>query len=222
MSHSDDKWLVLPPAVAPLHVTIVPFFKTEEELQAIESYLKLTIAWLEWTTLSFPSSILGKRDMPLSWKIDTDDEKSPGWKFNEYELQGVPVRISVGKREMEQWVVELCRRDTGEKSMIAIQDVATEAEKILYTIQKDLLQKNKQFREKNTVKVDTYNAFKQALDEGKFVLAHRDGTAETEAKIKEECQCVTRCIPFDSPEESGVCIYSWKPSKQRVLFARAY
>lgn len=106
--------------------------------------------------------------------MDTDDEKSPGWKFNEYELQGVPVRISVGKREMEQGIVELYRRDTGEKRMVAVQDVATEAEKMLYTIQKDLLAKNKQFREENTVFVDTYEEFKQALDEGQFVMAHRD------------------------------------------------
>jgi prolyl-tRNA synthetase len=152
--------------------------------------------------LSFPTAILGEWSVPLTWKIDTDDEKSPGWKFNEYELQGVPVRISVGKREMEQGMVELYRRDTGEKRMVAVQDVAIEAEKILYTIQKDLLTKNKQFREENTVWVDTYEEFKQALDDGKFVMAHRDGTTETEAKIKEECKAVTRCIPFASPDET--------------------
>ena len=134
----------------------------------------------------------------------------------------MPVRISVGKREVEQGVVELYRRDTGEKRMVVVQDVATEAEKMLYAIQKDLLIKNKQFREENTVWVDTYEEFKQALDAGKFVMAHRDGTAETEAKIKEECKAVTRCIPFDTTEEQGICIYSSKPSARRVLFARAY
>jgi prolyl-tRNA synthetase len=107
----------------------------------------------------------------------------------------------VGKREMEQGVVELYRRDTGEKRMVAVQDVAKEAETLLYTMQKDLLVKNKQFREANTVRVETYEDFKQALDAGKFVMAHRDGTAETEAQIKKECQCVTRCIPFNSSEE---------------------
>ena len=222
MSHSDDNGLVLPPAVAPLHVVIVPFFKTEENLLAIEEYLHATMEWLEGTTLSFPTAILGEWSVPLTWKIDTDDEKSPWWKFNEYELQGVPVRISVGKREMEQGVVELFRRDTGEKRMVAVQDVAKEAEKILYTIQKDLLVKNKQFREENTVFVDSYQEFKDALDAGKFVMAHRDGTAETEAQIKKECQCVTRCIPFNSSEEVWVCVYSGKPSMRRVLFARAY
>ena len=151
--------------------------------------------------LTFPTAILGEWTMPLIWKMDTDDEKSPGWKFNEYELQGVPVRISVGKREMEQGMVELYRRDTGEKRMVPVGQVAQEAEQLLYTIQKDLLAKNKHFRETNTVSVDTYEAFKQALDAGKFVMAHRDGTAETEAKIKTECQCVTRCIPFDATIE---------------------
>jgi prolyl-tRNA synthetase len=222
MSHSDDTWLVLPPAVAPLHVVIVPFFKTEEDLEAIEEYLHATMEWLGGTTLSFATAILGEWAVPLTWKMDTDEDKSSGWKFNEYELQWVPVRISVGKREMEQWVVELYRRDTGEKKMVAVQDVAKDAEKMLYTIQKDLLAKNKQFRESNTVFVDTYEEFKQALDDGKFVMAHRDWTAETEAKIKAECQCVTRCIPFSSPEEQWVCVYSGKASSKRVLWARAY
>lgn len=222
MSHSDDTWLVLPPAVAPLHVVIVPFFKTEEDLEAIEAYLHATMEWLEWTTLTFPTAILGEWKTPLTWKIDTDDEKSSGWKFNEYELQGVPVRISVWKREMEQGMVELYRRDTWEKRMVPVSQVAQEAEQLLYTIQKDLLTKNKQFRESNTVSVDSYEEFKQALDAGKFVMAHRDWTAETEAKIKTECQCVTRCIPFNSVEENGVCVYSGKLSSKRVLFARAY
>lgn len=222
MSHSDDKGLVLPPAVAPLHVVIVPFFKTEADLEVIETYLNATLEWLEWTTLTFPTAILGEWTTPLTWKMDTDDEKSPGWKFNEYELQGVPVRISVWKREMEQGMVELYRRDTGEKRMVPVGQVAHEAEQLLYTIQKDLLAKNKHFRESNTVSVDTYEDFKQALDDGKFVMAHRDWTAETEAKIKTECQCVTRCIPFDSVEEKGVCVYSGKESMRRVLWARAY
>ncbi len=222
MSHSDDKGLVLPPAVAPLHVVIVPFFKTEEELQAIENYLTWVMEWLEGMSLDFPTNILGTYTLSVQWKIDYDETKTPWWKFNEYELQWVPLRISVGKREMEQWMVELSRRDTGEKKLVSIETIVAEIETTLYTMQKDLLIRNKQFREENTVYVDSYQEFQEALDAGKFVLAHRDGTAETEANIKEECKAVTRCIPFTSPEEQGVCVYSGKPSNKRVLFARAY
>jgi prolyl-tRNA synthetase len=222
MSHSDDNGLVLPPAVAPLHVIIVPFFKSPEELHTIEEYLKTTMEWLKGMNLLFSTSFLGEWRVPLTWEIDTDEERSAWWKFNEYELQGVPVRISVGKREIEQGVVELYRRDIWEKSLVSLASVVWTVEQTLYSIQKDLLTKNKQFREANTVKVENYEAFKQALDADKFVLAHRDGTAETEAKIKEACKAVTRCIPFDSPDEAWVCVYSWKPSTKRVLFARAY
>lgn len=222
MSHSDDNGLVLPPALAPLHVVIVPFFKTEEELQAIEAYCKGCMESLERMELSFPSTILGEYLLPVTRKIDYDETKTPGWKFHEYEMQWVPLRVSVGKREMEQGVVELYRRDTGEKQLVAIEKIGEVIEATLSTIQKDLLAKNKAFRENNTVHVDTYEEFKLALDAGKFVLAHRDGTPETEAKIKEECKCVTRCIPFNSPEEMWSCVYSWKPSTRRVLFARAY
>lgn len=222
MSHSDDAWLVLPPALSPLHVVLVPFFRTMEELQEVEVFIWPLVAELKHTQLVFSTTTLGDRKTPLVVKIDSDETKSPGWKFNEYELQGVPVRISVGKREMEQWVIELYRRDTGEKKVIAVQDWCEQIVLLLQDIQSDLLVKNKLFRESNTLQVNSYEAFKEALDDGKFVLAHRDGSAETEAKIKEECKAVTRCIPFDSPEEVWVCVYSWKPSIKRVLFARAY
>jgi prolyl-tRNA synthetase len=222
MSHSDDKGLVLPPALAPLHVVIVPFFKTEEELQEVLQFIEPLVTKLRSIQVAFRTATLGDRRVPFVLKIDTDETKSPWRKFNEYELQWVPVRISVGKREMEQWVIEVCRRDTGEKKMIALQDWFKRIMQLLQDIQRDLLVKNKLFRESNTLQVNSYDALKEALDNGKFVLAHRDGSAETEAKIKEECKAVTRCIPFDSPEEVWVCVYSWKPSIKRVLFARAY
>jgi len=222
MSHSDDKWLVLPPTIAPLHVVIVPFFKTEEELAVITEYIDEFVREMKTLKLFFTTETLWDRQVPLVVKIDTDETKSPGWKFNEYELQWVPVRLTIGKKEMEQWLVEISRRDTGEKQLIEKWSVVEQVQRTLYTIQKDLLIKNKQFHEDNTVFVETYDEFKKALDAGKFVMAHRDGTAETEAKIKAECQCVTRCIPFSSPEEKWVCVYSWKPSMKRVLFARAY
>jgi prolyl-tRNA synthetase len=132
------------------------------------------------------------------------------------------VRLTIGKKEMEQGMIELYRRDTGEKQLISIDSCCQKIVEVLYDIQKSLYTRHQTFQENNTVLVDSYDDFKQALDDGKFVLAHRDGTAETEAKIKEECKAVTRCIPFDSPMEEGICIYSGKPSTQRVLFARSY
>lgn len=134
----------------------------------------------------------------------------------------MPVRIAVGMRDVQNGVVEIARRDTGEKALVPIAEAKSYIMTLLQTMQADLLVRNRALRENNTVEVDTYDAFKQALDDGKFVLAHRDGTAETEAAIKEDCNCVTRCIPFESKQEPGVCVYSGKPSAQRVLFARAY
>lgn len=221
MSHSDDKWLVLPPAVAPIHVVFVPFFKTEEDLTAISDYISSVKAQLDEQEMKINlKTKLFKRE--IITKFDTDEAKSPGWKFNEYELQGVPIRLTIGKKEMEQWLIELYRRDTGAKELIKIEDCAEKVMETLYDIQNNLLTKNKSMRETNTVYVDTYEAFQQALDDGKFVMAHRDGTVETEALIKEECKAVTRCIPTDSPLEDGICIRTGKPSQRRVLFARSY
>lgn len=160
--------------------------------------------------------------IPLSIEWDLDNQTSPGRKYAEYEMKWIPLRIAVGMRDLQNSLVEIYRRDTGEKSLVNIDDLSSHVVWLLDSIQKNLLTRNKKLREKNTVNADSYEQFKKALDEGKFVLAHRDGSAETEAKIKEECQCVTRCIPFDSPEEQWVCVYSWKPSSRRVLFARAY
>lgn len=224
LSHSDDKWLVLPPLLAPIQVVIIPIFKTPEELAILDSYiapLKKTLQQQK-LSVSFELDESCRVDYPLKIKVDSDDTTSPGRKYAEYELQGVPVRVAVWLRDLEKWVVEISRRDTGEKMSVWIQEAGEKIVWLLYAIQEHLLAQSKNLREANTVRVDSYAAFKQALDDGKFVLAHRDGSAETEAKIKEECQCVTRCIPLDSEEEQGFCVYTWKPSTRRVLFARAY
>ncbi len=221
MSHSDDKWLILPPAIAPVHIVIIPFFKTEEDLNAITSYIANLQDQLNNQELKiYLRTKTFKREIII--KFDTDSEKSPGWKFNEYELQGVPVRLTVWKKEMEQWLIELYRRDTGTKELVKMAECTDKIMETLYDIQVNLLKRNKKMREDNTVSVNTYEEFKKALDDGKFVMAHRDGTAKTEALIKEECKAVTRCIPLDSPLEDGTCIRTGQPSQRRVLFARSY
>lgn len=223
LSHSDDKGLVLPPALAPIHVVFVPIFKSEEELQQIQEYIAGTIKDIKTKKLQITGlHELNTYELPLTTKIDIDDQNSPGWKYAEYELKGVPVRIAVGLRDIAAGTVEMYRRDIGEKSSVKIEDAAAKAIEILHDMQQSLVQKNKAMREQNTVYVDSYEDFKAALDNDKFVMAHWDGTAETEEKIKEECKCVTRCIPFDTKEEQGKCVYSGKPSTRRVLFARAY
>lgn len=199
MSHSDDKGLVLPPAVAPLHVVIVPFFKTEEDLETLSSYISPALEKLQNSTLTFATKTKAF-SRTISTRIDTDDSKSPGWKFNEYELQGVPVRLTIGKKEMEQGLVELFRRDTGSKELVALNQVADKVIETLYDIQHNLLIQNKAMRKQKTVFVDTYEEFQQALEDGKFVFAHWDGTPETEALIKQECKAVTRCIPLQGEE----------------------
>lgn len=229
MSHSDDKGLVLPPALAPIHIVIVPFFKTKEDLDTIKHYiepLQHTLRDQQFTidlsTRPFHREVIVE--------FDTDENKTPGWKFNEYELQGVPVRLTIGKKEMEQGMVELYRRDTGTKALIKHEEVVQIVMETLYDIQHQLLLRNAEQRIANTVFVENYDEFQQALDEGKFVFAHWDGTAETEALIKEECKAVTRCIPLSHEEydnadlifEQGNCVKTGKPSKQRVLFARSY
>ena len=229
MSHSDDKGLVLPPAVAPLHVVIVPFFKTQEDLTAIQEYIRPVQDKLSNEKFTIPMEVKPLiRDITI--KFDDDDAKTPGWKFNEYELQGVPVRLTIGKKEMEQGLVEIFRRDTGKKELIPLEQVAEKVMNTLYDIQNNLLIQNKNMRSEKTVFVENYEEFQQALDDGKFVFAHRDGTPETEALIKEECKAVTRCIPLqgetydhaDQIFQPGTCIKTGKPSSQRVLFARSY
>ena len=220
MAHSDDNGLILPPALAPLHIVIVPIFKTPEELSQIKDYIQPLIERFETTKLDFHSKYF-KESISLRRKIDTDNNKSPGWKFNEYELKGVPIRITVGARDITNGMVEIFKRESGEKESVKIEDVDLHIDQYLYKAQNNLLKKNTAFREEHTYTVDTYEDFKEKIQQG-FVMAHRDGTIETADKIKEETAATVRCLPFDQVDEAGVCIYTGKPSTKRVLFAKAY
>lgn len=209
MAHSDDNGLVLPPKLAPFQVIIVPIYKNEEQLASISSKA---------------NDIIGKlKAKGISVKYDNNDNKKPGWKFAEYELKGVPVRLAMGPRDLENGTVEIARRDTLEKSVVNIEGIENFIETLLDNIQKNIFQKAFDFREANTVKIDTYNEFKDVLkNKGGFVLAHWDGTSETEEKIKAETKATIRCLPLEHENEEGFCIYTGKPSKRRVLFALAY
>ncbi len=208
MAHSDDKGLVLPPKLAPFQVVIVPIYKKMEQLDTISQKVNEILAKL--------------RAKGISVKYDDNDNKKPGWKFAEYELKGVPVRLAIGPRDMENGTVEVARRDTLEKNVVSIEGIEDYIEKLLGDIQQGIFDKALKFRTENTVKVDTYDEFKKALIKGGFILAHWDGTAETEEKIKDETKATIRCLPLEFEEEKGVCFYSGKPSKRRVLFALAY
>jgi prolyl-tRNA synthetase len=209
MAHSDDDGLVLPPKLAPIHVVIVPIFKTEEELNKISAKAEGIVTAL--------------RKQGFSVKFDNRDTHKPGYKFAEYEMRGVPVRIAIGPRDLENGTVEVARRDTKEKQVMKIDDVVTSIPALLDNIQQNIYNKALAKRNELTTKVDSYEEFKNILDgKGGFVLAHWDGTKETEAAIKEETKATIRCIPLDAQEEAGKCIYSGKPSNKRVLFARAY
>lgn len=209
MSHSDDNGLVLPPKLAPIQVAIVPVFKTPEQLAMISEAVLPVKKALE--------------DRGVTVKYDDRDTHKPGWKFTEYEFKGVPVRITVGPRDLEQGTVEVARRDTLEKEILQLTDIETKIMHLLDQIQKNLFDRALSFRENNTYRVDTWDEFKRVLDDkGGFILAHWDGTAETEEKIKEETKATIRVIPLNNQMEEGKCIYSGKKSNQRVLFARAY
>jgi prolyl-tRNA synthetase len=208
MAHSDDEGLVLPPMLAPIQVVIVPIFKNEEQLNTISLVAEKIMKDL--------------RSKNISVKYDDRDTFKPGWKFAEYELKGVPVRIAIGPRDIENGTVEVARRDTKEKSVIQITDLHLKIEHLLEQIQENIFNKALNFRETHTYKADTYDEFKKLLDKGGFIHAHWDGTAETEQKIKDETKATIRCIPINNKLEDGKCIYSGKPSKQRVVFARAY
>ncbi len=209
MAHSDDNGLVLPPKLAPFQVVIVPIYKNEEQLNAISEKVK---------------EIVGKlKARGISVKYDDNDNKKPGWKFAEYELKGVPVRLAMGPRDLENGTVEVARRDTLAKELAAIDTIDGYVENLLNDIQKNIFKKALDFRNEMITRADSYDEFKEILNnKGGFVLAHWDGTAEIEQKIKEETKATIRCIPFDREEEEGTCIYSGKPSKGRVLFAVAY
>ncbi len=209
MTHSDDNGLVLPPVLAPFQVVIVPIYKGEEQLKAIDQVAFKLKEQLD--------------DKGISVKYDNRDTHKPGWKFAEYELKGVPVRIAIGPRDMENNTVEVARRDTLEKEILQQENLAVKIEHLLEQIQQNLYQKALDFREDNTHYADSYDEFKTILEEkGGFIYAHWDGTPETEEKIKEETKATIRCIPLQQHQEEGKCIYSGKPSKQRVIFAKAY
>ena len=209
MAHSDDEGLILPPKLAPIQVVIVPIFRSEEDLAKIAEKANLIKDQL--------------RAKGISVKFDNRDTHKPGWKFAEYEMQGVPVRIAMGMRDLENNTVEVARRDTKEKQVISFDDLVGTVEQLMVDIQENIYQRALTFREENTHTADTYEEFKDLIEnKGGFIMAHWDGTIETEAKIKEETKATIRCILLDQKEEEGTCIYSGKPSKKRVVFAKAY
>lgn len=208
MAHSDDNGLVLPPSVAPIDVAIVPIYKTGAQLEEIRRHV---------TPLA---EELRKRGFTV--KIDDNDTKKPGWKFAEYEVKGVPVRLAVGARDLEAGTIEVARRDTLTKETISFEGAGAHIEALLDDIQQNIYNKALRYREEHIVTADTYDELKAALDDGNFVLAHWDGTAETEALIKEETRATIRCVPFEGDKTPGKCIRTGKPSACRVLFARAY
>ena len=208
MAHSDDNGLVLPPKLAPIQVVIVPIYRAEEDLAKISEKIAPIIKEL--------------KAKGISVKFDDDDKYKPGYKFAEYELRGVPVRLGIGMRDLENGTIEVARRDTLSKESRPIEGIADYIKDLLDEIQTNIYQKAVKFRDENTFRVDTWEDFKAQIEKGGFVLAHWDGTGETEEKMKEETKATIRCIPFDSQTEEGKCVYSGKPSNQRVVFARAY
>lgn len=207
MSHSDNNGLVLPPHLAPIQVVIVPIYRSAEQLAQISEKVDKIIA--------------GLKASGISVIYDDRDTKKPGWKFAEYELKGVPVRLAMGGRDLENNTIEVMRRDTLEKETVTCEGIEAHVKNLLEEIQRNIFRKALEHREKHTVKVDTYDEFKEKLEEGNFILAHWDGTPETEERIKNETKATIRCIPFDDATP-GQCMVTGKPSAQRVLFARAY
>jgi prolyl-tRNA synthetase len=209
MTHSDDDGLVLPPKLAPIHVAIVPIYRNEEQLAAISERVAGIKAELEAKGLTV--------------KYDDDDNRKPGWKFSEYEMKGVPVRIAIGPKDMEKGTAEVARRDTKEKMFVNQDELVDKVASLMDDIQENLFNRAKDFRDASTVSVDTYDDFKQVIkDKGGFVLAHWDGTAETEQKIKQETKATIRCVMLEGGGEAGKCMVTGNPSTQRVLFAKAY
>ena len=210
MAHSDDNGLVLPPKLAPIHVVMVPIFKTEEEHAAIIAKMEELKANLE--------------KLGLTVKIDDRDNLRSGFKFAEWELKGVPVRVAMGPRDLANGTAEVARRDTLTKEFLPMDGLAEHINGLMDKIQENIYQKALDFRAAKTYKVDTWEEFKTKIEEGGFLLCHWDGTPETEEKIKEETKATIRCIPIDTNvcEEEGTCIYSGKPSSRRVIFARSY
>jgi len=208
MTHSDDNGLVLPPNLAPFQVVIVPIYKNEEQLTAISEKV---------TEITTKLKALG-----ISVKFDNNDNKKPGWKFAEYELKGVPVRLAMGARDLENGTVEVARRDTLSKETVSIEGVETYIDQLLKDIQANIYQKAFDYRTSVTRNVDSYDEFKVEIEKGGFLMCHWDGTPETEELIKEETKATIRCIPLNGDTTPGVCMVTSKPSAQRVVFARAY
>lgn len=208
MTHSDDNGLVLPPKLAPIQVVIIPIYKNEEQLALISEKVNPIVDEL--------------RRRGISVKYDDADNKRPGFKFADYELKGVPVRLAIGARDLENGTVEVMRRDTLEKETISIDNIEDKIAKLLDDIQANIFKKAYDYREAHTTVVDSYEEFKEKIEEGGFILAHWDGTIETEEKIKEETKATIRCIPLDGDKTPGKCMVTGRPSAQRVIFARAY
>lgn len=209
MAHSDDEGLILPPRIAPLQVVIVPIYKNDEQKAKIDEKVDILMQELKRAGISV--------------KYDDNDNNRPGWKFAEYELKGVPVRIAMGARDLENNVAEVARRDTREKMSLSLDGLAQRIKELLEEIQQNIYNKAKAYRDDHITPADTFEEFEKLLDEkGGFIAAHWDGTTETEEQIKERTKATIRCIPLNNKPEAGTCILTGKPSTQRVLFARAY
>jgi len=209
MAHSDDEGLVLPPALAPIQVVIIPIYKNEEQKKAISDTVAIIVSSL--------------KAFGISVKYDDADHSRPGWKFSEYEMKGVPVRVAIGARDLDNNTVEIARRDTKEKNTVPLEGITGYIKNLLADIQEAIYKKAEKFRNENILEVNTLEEFLQALDTtGGFISAHWDGTPDTEEKIKELTKATIRCIPLNNQQEEGICILTGKPSSQRVLFARAY
>ena len=209
MAHSDDNGLVLPPKLAPIQVVIVPIYRSAEGLQQITAKVEGIVEAL--------------KAKGISVKYDDRDTQKPGWKFADYELKGVPVRLAIGERDLQNDTVEVARRDTLTKETVAVAGIEEYVAQLLENIQQNIYKKALDFRNSKITKVDSYDEFKELLEtKTGFFLCHWDGTSETEERIKAETKATIRCIPFDSPEEEGKCMVTGKPSHRRVLIAKAY
>lgn len=208
MTHSDDNGLVLPPKLAPVQVVIVPIYRNEEQYNAVCDKGRVIKQQLE--------------NIGIRVKLDDRDTQKPGFKFNEWEFKGVPIRLAMGPRDLENGTVEIARRDTLTKETVQIEGIAAKVQQLLGEVQQHLYNKALDYREKNTFSADTWEEFLELIEKGGFILAHWDGTAETEQKIKEETKATIRLIPINGLEENGKCIFTGQPSKRRVVFARAY
>ena len=208
MTHSDDKGLVLPPNLAPFQVVLIPIYHNEEEYVAITSCLK-----------SIGNDLKQKN---IRIKEDFRDTHKPGWKFSEYELKGVPIRIAMGPRDLNNNTIELCRRDTSSKENLLLNNITEVICEMLKQIQTDMFEKANDFKNKNTFIVNDFDDFEEKINSGGFVLAHWDGTTETEDAIKKRTKATIRCIPMNIENEVGKCVFSGKPSPQRVVFAKSY